>query len=55
MGFFTELAKSLDKYDNYGFRLYLAQIEDSRFVGEDGKEYCRFPVKELMCPLAQHQ
>lgn len=46
MMFFTDLAKWVDKFDNYGFRMHLARIEATRFTGEDGKQYFRFPAPE---------
>jgi hypothetical protein len=55
--FFSELAQQLERFDNYGFHLHLNRILETKFIGEDGKEYVRFPFYELEtpCPSAQPQ
>ena len=51
MTYFSDLAKQLDRFDSYGFRLHLNRILETKFVGEDGKEYVRFPLYKLPSSL----
>ena len=44
MGFFTDALKFAEECEKMPFRIAMARIEASKFIGEDGKEYIRFPV-----------
>lgn len=40
------LESFLDYCDNWGLNYYMKEIEKTKFIGEDGKEYFRFPTKK---------
>lgn len=41
----------LDRIERIPLRIAMARIEASKFVGEDGKEYFRFPAPSTNYPV----